>query len=302
MEQKDCEYNFAYDGTPFDIHINISQYTMKGMFWEPKTENVKGIFIYVHGLNSFLTSERDTATLMTSNGYAFFGSDHIGHGESEGPIVSCTVEEAALETIEVIKKANEVYPGKPVFVMGHSLGGLVVLYLGMWMSNELLSMGVKCIIATAPYISQGAQRPMSWIEKYLVRFANYILPTFTIPIPGGFEPEVPQQYSDYVVQHSKGNGYITPKLLVSCMNEMDKIVNSPEKWPENMPLLFFQGLKDAAVNPTPNLQWAEKVKETHPNTIDIHVYENATHQLTRVEERGDMFRNILEYMNKSTNQ
>ena len=301
MEQKDCEYNFSYDGIPFDIHIEISQYKMKGMYWKPKDENnVKGIFVYVHGLNSFLTSERDTATLMTSNGYAFFASDHIGHGESEGPFVSCTVEEIGLETIEVIKKANEIYPEKSVFLMGHSLGGLAVLYLGLWKSEELLSMNVKCIIATAPYISQGPQRPVSLIEKYLLKGANYILPTFKIPIQGGFEPEVPQQYSDYIVQHSKGNGFITPRLLVSCINEMDKIVNSPDKWPENMHLLFFQGKKDVSVNPTPNIQWAEKVKEFHPNAIDIYVYENATHQLTRVEERGDMFRHILDFMNQTT--
>ena len=300
MEQQDCQYNFAYDGTPFDIHIPISQYLIKGMYWAPDPDKINGIFIYIHGMNSFLTTERDTATLMNERGYAYFAADHIGHGESEGPTSSCSVEEIALETIEVIKKANEIFPDKPVFIMGHSLGGLTALYLGMWHYNELVKMNVKCIIATAPYISQGPQRPISLTETYLVTLANYILPNFKISCPPGFEPEVPSQYADYVVAHSKGNGIITPKLLVSCMNEMDRIRRYPEKWHKEMPLLFFQGLKDGATNGPSNLQWAEAVKEIYPETIDIHVYENSTHQLTRVETRGDMFRHILEFMDKTT--
>ena len=301
MEQKDCQYNFEYDGTEFDIHISTSPYLIKGMYWLPKTDTVRGVFIYLHGLNSFVTSERDTATLMNEHGYAFFGSDHIGHGRSEGPVTSCTVEEIALETIEVIKKANEVLPGKPVFIMGHSLGGLSVIYLGMWHGEELIHMEVKCLIASAPYISEGPGRPISTMEKYLLKGANYALPNFKISVDGGFEPEVPTEYSDYVTKHSKGCGYITPRCLVSCLNEMTKIKANTDKWPRGLHLLFFQGLKDVQTNGQENVEWANKLMEIEPQTVEIRVYENAPHQLTRVSERGDMFRHILDYMNTQSN-
>ena len=297
MELEDCKNNFEYDGIPFDVHLPTTQYVMHAMYWKPEDEkSVNACLIYVHGMSSLLVSERDTATLMNENNIAFFACDHIGHGRSEGPIMSCTVEEIIGETLEVAKKCNEAFPGKPVFVMGHSLGGLTSIYMGMFKTDDAKKLNIKGIIAMAPYLSDGELHPISTIEGFILRAGNKLVPTMKIPVGGGFEEGVEPVYAEKMLKMSTGVGYVTARMIVSCMDAIPEVRVHAEQWPDDLPLLFFQGKKDAATNGLVNIAWAEKVKECHPDAIEIVTFDEATHQLPRIACRGEIMRKTLSFI------
>ena len=298
MELEDCQNNFEEDGIAFDVHIPISQYTMKAMYWKPTTEEIKGSIIFLHGLNSLKISEKDMGLVLNERGYAFFTCDHIGHGQSEGPVNSCTVEEIGLEAIEMMKKAQESYPGKPIFLIGHSLGGLTSLYLGMWKTEEILSYNVRGIIVICPFIGPTQENMPGLLQRAALSVLGTVYPTYNIKGFSGFEPEVNKDFANYMNAHAKGNGIMTPRCVNSSAQEYAKLRANADKWPESIPLLMNQGMKDAAVDPQFNVEWANKIKERLGDKVEVYSYENGTHNLARTAYRGEMMNHIVAFLAK----
>ncbi len=195
MEIEDCQNCFDYDGERFDVHIStFPQLTLKAMYWAPA--EVKGSIVYNHGYNSLKISERDMATLMNQRGYAFFACDHIGHGESEGLPNDCTPEDVSLESIEVVKKAHELYPEKPIFLMGHSLGGCANFFSALFHTQELIDNKVAGIICFAPFLGHPPERQVGFFSYYYYKFIQWWNPRYTFPFPSSFEPSVNQGFTD----------------------------------------------------------------------------------------------------------
>ncbi len=59
------------------------------------------------------------------------GFDLRGHGKSGGPRGHFSFEEGLDDIDLLISQAQQLYPGKPIFLYGHSLGGLLVLDYAM---------------------------------------------------------------------------------------------------------------------------------------------------------------------------
>ena len=271
---------------------------MKAMYWKPTTEEVKGSIIYLHGLNSLKISEKDMGLLLNERGFAFFTCDHIGHGKSEGPANSCTVEEIGLEALEMMKKSEEEYPGKPKFLIGHSLGGLTSLYLGMWKTEELTKYNVRGIIVICPFIGPTQETSPGLLQRAALSVLGTVYPTYKIMGPSGFEPEVSKDFADFMNAHARGNGIMTPRVINSCAQEYTKLRANPDKWPESIPLLMNQGMKDGAVDPKYNVAWANQIKEKLGDKVEVYEYENGTHNLTRTAYRGEMMNHIVTFIDK----
>lgn len=300
MELADCEYNFNYDGEPFDIHIKTTSKTMRGMYWMPSNgkKPVRAV-IYVHGMNSLIVSERDSATVYNDHGSVYFSCDHIGHGKSDGDPVSCTIEEIMLETLEVLKLVNMKFPDIPVFLKGHSLGGLIVLSLGLFNKDDLLKYNVKGVIAISPYISSCPKRPIKLIESLFLFAASKFLPLLKVPSgPVTFSDDVPKQFGEWLINAARAKGWVTPRMMVSSFKAISRIQALAEEWPKELPLIFEQGMHDTLVDPVANIDWAKRIAEKNEAKITICTYENAPHQVSRCPYRGQSFRDIFNFINE----
>lgn len=300
MELSDCEYNFNYDGESFDIHIKTTNKTMRGMYWMPPNgKKPVRAMIYVHGMNSLIVSERDSATVYNDHDSVYFSCDHIGHGRSDGDPVSCTVDEIMQETIEVLKLVNVKFPDLPVFLKGHSLGGLTVLSLGLLKTDELLKLNVKGIIAISPFISSCPKRPIKLIESLALFAASKFLPLLKVPSgPVTFSDDVPKQFGEWLVNAARAKGWVTPRMMISSFKMITRIQGLAEKWPKEIPLLFEQGMQDTLVDPVANVDWAKRVIEKNEAKITIRTYEKAPHQVSRCPYRGQSFRDIFSFIDE----
>ena len=96
--------------------------------WEPEGE-IEGLFQICHGMAEYIERYDGFARELNKNGYLVYGTDHPGHGESEGIrghfadkngweyLCRCNV--FAADTV----KAR--YPGKKLTLMGHSMGSFI---------------------------------------------------------------------------------------------------------------------------------------------------------------------------------
>jgi len=91
-----------------------------------KAATPKAVVIIVHGVNSHSGQYLWTIDQLVAAGYSVYAYDHRGRGKSEGPrfyiddIVDYTED---LGTVVATAKQRD--PGLPVFLLGHSAGGVI---------------------------------------------------------------------------------------------------------------------------------------------------------------------------------
>lgn len=114
--------NLAAVTTHADGHLSTGQYRHT---WTPDGE-VVGVVVLVHGLHEHAGRYAHVAQRLGRAGYATWAPDHPGHGRSPGSrgnIGSLAATVAGVD--ETVQAAAAAHPGVPLFVYGHSMGGLV---------------------------------------------------------------------------------------------------------------------------------------------------------------------------------
>lgn len=95
--------------------------------WLPEGET-RAVILIVHGLAEHGGRYANVVNHFVPQGYGIYALDHIGHGRSDGTRVYV---DSFFEFISTLKTfcdmARAEQPGKPIFLYGHSLGGLITV-------------------------------------------------------------------------------------------------------------------------------------------------------------------------------
>jgi alpha-beta hydrolase superfamily lysophospholipase len=94
-------------------------------YWLPDTDP-KAALLLVHGLAEHSGRYADLARHFVALGHAVYGIDHVGHGRSGGARAYVQRFQDFLTPLETfLDMVSRWQPGKPVFLAGHSMGGLI---------------------------------------------------------------------------------------------------------------------------------------------------------------------------------
>ncbi|WP_063006117.1 alpha/beta hydrolase [Nocardia salmonicida] len=97
--------------------------------WQPETAP-RAVVVLVHGVAEHSGRYEYVSTTLTDAGFAVYALDHIGHGLSEGAAANIgSMQGAADNVATLLGLASAAHPGVPRFLLGHSMGSLVVLHL-----------------------------------------------------------------------------------------------------------------------------------------------------------------------------
>ncbi|MCW5939829.1 MAG: lysophospholipase [Fimbriimonadaceae bacterium] len=93
--------------------------------WKPDGP-ARAVVVISHGLNSHSGQYLWAGSQFASNGFATYALDHRGRGRSEGErFFIQNVSEYVTDLATFIEIAKSENPGLPVFLLGHSMGGVV---------------------------------------------------------------------------------------------------------------------------------------------------------------------------------
>lgn len=115
--------------------------------WEPSEGSPRAVVCLVHGVGEHSGRYRHVGEVFTSRGMVLFAPDMRGHGLTEGKrghlpsagTIICDID-------RYLETARERYPGVPLFLYGHSLGGIFVLFYGL----ERRQQGIAGVMCTSP--------------------------------------------------------------------------------------------------------------------------------------------------------
>lgn len=99
----------------------------------PKNGQIKGVVQFVHGMCEYLARYEHFAEFLCGQGFVMAGHDHIGHGKSvnssdelgffaEKDGWKCLVK----DTVRFTSMLKKRFKGMPLFIIGHSMGSLVL--------------------------------------------------------------------------------------------------------------------------------------------------------------------------------
>ncbi len=234
--------------------------------WLPDTPP-KAIMALVHGFGEHSGRYKNVVNHLVPKGYAIYGFDHRGHGRSPGK--RGHVNDWAEFRGDVVAFKQFItgqHPDLPLFLMGHSMGGLIVLEYILRHPE-----GWQGVIASAPLLGQPNISPaLIFISRLLSRVwpslgVNTGLDASTISRD---ETEVEAYQNDPLV-HSMG----TPRTST----EMTTAVTWTQAHAAdiNLPLLIIHGQADALISPEDSAAFFANV--TYPDKQRI-LYDGGFHE------------------------
>jgi alpha-beta hydrolase superfamily lysophospholipase len=96
-------------------------------WWTPAQGDPKAVVVRIHGLGEHAGRHVHVAQRLVDAGYAVAMVDLRGHGRSGGTRGHTPIEGALDDIDALLDLAAERAPGLPVYLFGHSLGGLFAL-------------------------------------------------------------------------------------------------------------------------------------------------------------------------------
>jgi alpha-beta hydrolase superfamily lysophospholipase len=211
-------------------------------YWLPEVEP-KAILLVVHGLAEHSGRYMNIVNFLVPSGYAVYGIDHIGHGKSGGKRGYVKrFQDYTKPLKEYFDMIREWQPEKPIFLIGHSMGGLIGAAYLLEHQDELSGAVLSGPGIKVPdHISQG------------VIFAGKILSSI-MPKAGLIQLDAegvsrdPEVVDAYVNDPLVYTGKTTARLGAELLKAMQSVTDQASKI--SLPIMIVQGSDDKLVDPS----------------------------------------------------
>jgi len=204
-----------------------------------QAEQPKAVLAIVHGFGEHSGRYLNIINKLVPEGFTVVSFDHRGHGKSPGKRGHVMNWNEYTEDVELfLKHVLGKQKDLPVFLMGHSMGGLIVLTYAI--SNQD---GLKGLIASAPLLAQPA---ISAVLVFISRILSKIWPGFSIDTKLDVnsisrDPEAIEAYKQDPLVHSMASARFGTELT-SAMEWTQAHADELK-----MPLLVLHGAADPLV-------------------------------------------------------
>jgi acylglycerol lipase len=297
VELADAKFDIDYDGEDFLVDVDEGT-TLLGQTWRPPGAP-RFVYIFAHGLGAFVTFKKDFFYVVLDLGGVVFGCDHLGHGRSPGPRTVLTVADLTAETVAVARLAAARYPGLPIVLHGHSMGGLAIVATAVRRFADIEALPIRGAIVEAPWLTPCPSRPVGWLEHKLLSALAWLLPN--VAVPAGvplFSDDLVPAWVRMCKETPLYSFTISPKLALDAEAAQAFIRANPQAWPAALPMLFLQGAKDVLADPALNDAWARAVAERPDTRVVRRLYQDAPHVLLKCPIRGVIARDILAWLDE----
>jgi acylglycerol lipase len=253
--------------------------------WLPE-EDAKAVVLIVHGLGEYCGRYVNVVNHLVPRGYAVYGLDHIGHGKSEG-------EREVVQRFEDYTDALTIYydmvkgwqAGKPIFLLGHSMGGLIAAYYLLDHQGDF-----KGAVLSAPAVK--VSDSISPVAITMSKILSAVAPkagVLALDASGiSRDPEVVTAYvNDPLVFHGK-----TPaRLAAEMLKAMQRVTAEADKI--TLPFLVVQGGDDKLVDRGGAQMLYDKARSRDKA---IKVYEGLYHEVFNEPERAGVLQDVESWL------
>ncbi len=254
--------------------------------WRPEQE-IRAVVALVHGLGEHSGRYTHVASALTTAGYALVAFDLRGHGRSEGQRGHSPSWDTLLDDIGMfLLESASRFPGRPIFLYGHSLGGNFVLNYIVRRKPQLAG-----AIVTAPVLRTAFQPP-AWKIK-LGEALYSVWPTFSLSNeldPKGLsqDPKVVSAYVNDPLVHNR----VSARLGMDMLRAGEwALAHAGEL---SVPLLLMHGASDPVCSPQASQEFARRAPQ---EACTFNLWDNLYHEIHNEPEQGLVFQTMIQWLN-----
>lgn len=253
--------------------------------WTPE-EQPKAVVCLIHGHGEHVTRYDHVGVAYAAAGYAMQGFDLRGHGQSEGPRGYTPSYEALLADInDFLADARQRYPGLPVFLHGHSMGGNQVLNYCLLNPNT----GLRGAIVTSPWL-QLVSKPNPLLS-FMVKVLNVVYPTYTQA--SGLDqntisrdPAEVKKYATDPLVHDR----ITARLYTVMENHALYALEHANEL--KVPVLLMHGTADGLSSYNGSKEFAKKAG----SILTLRLWDGLYHETQNEPEKVEVIRTMTDWV------
>ena len=277
IEKLDCS-----DGKQRKIHI-----------WEP--EKPEKVFLTVHGGMDHGGNYCLPALYFKEHGIATVAHDQQGHdhhGPDHPTRVMISRFDVFLDDMDLMLVwVKEQYPGLPIYIMSHSMGGLIAAHYGIRRLGE--DPGVRGFISSSPYFVNAIKTAPIMVK--LAGFLSVVVPKMKLPIESFLDQVTHDQdiYQRHLKDEAEGI------MAKECSMRFGSELLRAQAWiPEHIaewkyPILMIVAGDDKLANAEATRSLLQKIK---PELLSELYYPENMHENFNELNREVIFAEILNWV------
>lgn len=248
--------------------------------------------VIVHGYGEHSGRYREFMAWLAERGVASFSFDFRGHGRSPGRRGYVRRWAEYVDDLRTFLAQPRLRPdeGPPLFVLGHSHGGLVVLAAAIDKAVDLG--GVAGVALSSPYLRNAIVVPMH--RLIVARIINPLVPWARFrsgvrPEWLSSDPRMQLETIEDVLCHRSA----TPRWFLSMRREQARVMGRAHEF--RHPMLMLIGSRDPVADPAACHAFYERAGSTDKS---LKVYPDMVHELLREPERHRVFEDIFRWITR----
>jgi acylglycerol lipase len=257
------------------------------IFWQSSAPDgpPRGVIVLVHGAGEHSGRYGHVVSRLVSEGYAVHAVDHRGHGRSDGPRAFIgDMDDVVADVDTLVDRAVAAHPGLPVFMLGHSMGGLIGLRYALAHQPRLAG-----LILSAPLVAiESVPKPLELVARALSVVGPRV-PLIAIDATlVSRDPAVVEAYrSDPLVHHGK----LPARTAV-------QLADSVESFPGTVgaitvPTLILYGTADGLCPPAGSEMLAQRLGSAD---LTAKAYDGLFHEILNEPEREAVLDDIVAWL------
>lgn len=257
--------------------------------WHP-AEDARAALVVIHGFVEHSGRYEHVFAALEEAGYATLGLDLRGHGRSQGRRAFVrTFDEYSEDIAVAVARAHELLPDRPVFLLGHSMGGLCAVNYSLHRGRQVDGLVLSC-----PFLGVGMKVP-GW-KAALGKVMSSVWPS--LAIPSGLDPKLVSRDPD-VVKAYIADPLVTTKAtarwyteMVSCQARVMARASMLA-----MPTLVMQAGQDSLVDKAATLRFYEQLGA---QDRELKLYEPCYHEIFNEPEKMDVLGDLVAWLDAHT--
>ena len=251
--------------------------------WLPQAEP-RAVVVISHGVSEHSARYAHVGERLAGAGYAAYAVDHRGHGRSQGKRVMVNADDVVADLRAFIDLAAARQPGRPVYLLGHSMGAAIAIACAVRHQDALAGLLLSGALADPDAASPVTRALSTVLSKLTPGLGVYEVDASLI----SRDPEVVRAYKqDPLVHHGK--------LPARTVAELTGTVGRfPEEVPRlRLPLLVMHGGSDSLTTLAGSRMVHERASSSDKT---LEVYDGLRHEILNEPEKERVIAEMIEWL------
>jgi lysophospholipase len=257
-----------------------------------------GVVVVIHGLAEYGGRYGETAGFFAGNGWAVYAGDLRGHGQSPdvpgaGRVHVNRFTDYFLDVAALTGLARAHHPQLPLYLLGHSMGGLITLSYVLQEPE-----GLAGAVISSPALGVHPDFKPPAILRLLVKVLDRLAPRLRFPsdldtAAISRDPDVVRTYMEDPLVSQK----VSARWYAEILRAMDRA--QADAGNLQLPVLLMQSGSDRLVDPAAPERWA---KAAPAGQVELVNWEGLYHEMFNEPEKSEVRQRTLRWLQQRRDQ